>query len=500
MPSRMPVVNGICSAPASRIMARRSAGSLSGACWCAPPRWRSRGLTDLEHEAEADVERLQPLHLVAAQQAGVGVRQQALVERDRAAGCDVVDRAARGRARRASADTSGRRAPACRRGTSAPRCSRARGRRGSRRAPPRAASSTRRARPGSLRKVQYEQRSRQRLVIGRKTFGEYVTVRPLRRVRTWPATARSAGVCSSGRASRCRACRSSIGTPASARSSAARPNGSMVPSCPTAISVCVIPSIAKRARAVRRQRRSGALIGTRRDASQGRPNRGSREASRVWAQAGTTACAVSLLRRGRTQAAERSRIRRTRTARAPSSSRWSATKLRTRSSSQASKIGAQRLTSASHSSAGKGPMLAFGQRGVVEGRFDLARIEIGDQLVDGVDEALELRRPHGVREEVAVQGAAQQRLVDVDAAGRSAAAPTSARGGAVRRSSRASCAPAARRRRRATRNQRVLIGSQVGPSNRAESGRRSASSRTCASCVGAERGQIVRPSSSSAPG
>ena len=93
-------------------------------------------------------------------------------------------------------------------------------------------------------------------------------------------------------------------------------------------------------------------------------------------------------------------------------------KLRTRSSSQASKIGVQRLSSASQSSGGKGPMLAFGSVDVVEAGLDLARIQVGDELVHGVHEALELRRPHGVREEVAVEGAAQQRLVDLDAAGR----------------------------------------------------------------------------------
>src|SRR6058998_3141274 len=47
MPTRMPVVKGICSSPASRIIARRSAGSLSGALWCAPPRSRKRDLARL---------------------------------------------------------------------------------------------------------------------------------------------------------------------------------------------------------------------------------------------------------------------------------------------------------------------------------------------------------------------------------------------------------------------------------------------------------------------
>ena len=45
MPMRMPDVKGTASSPASRIVSRRAAGSLSGEPWCACPFSSSRGET-----------------------------------------------------------------------------------------------------------------------------------------------------------------------------------------------------------------------------------------------------------------------------------------------------------------------------------------------------------------------------------------------------------------------------------------------------------------------
>ena len=55
MPMRMPVVNGICSLPASAIVLSRRAGTLSGARSCAMPGASSRSETRLEHEPHAHV-------------------------------------------------------------------------------------------------------------------------------------------------------------------------------------------------------------------------------------------------------------------------------------------------------------------------------------------------------------------------------------------------------------------------------------------------------------
>ena len=76
MPIRIPVVNGTPSLPASSIVFSRSAGTLSGAL---PRRMRRRQLRAraLQHQAQAGIAHPQPFDPVGAQQAGIGMRQQA---------------------------------------------------------------------------------------------------------------------------------------------------------------------------------------------------------------------------------------------------------------------------------------------------------------------------------------------------------------------------------------------------------------------------------------
>ena len=74
----------------------------------------------LEHQPHADVHGRSRAISSRRQDAGVGVRQEPVLERDLAGARDVVA-VSRARARRASRDMPGTRAPACRRGTSAPR-------------------------------------------------------------------------------------------------------------------------------------------------------------------------------------------------------------------------------------------------------------------------------------------------------------------------------------------------------------------------------------------
>src|SRR5438093_7694943 len=94
---------------------------------------------------------------------------------------------------------------------------------------------------GSLRKVQYVQRSRQRLVIGRNTLGEKVTVRPHARSRTAPAVASSSAV-SSGAASRATASSRVSSSPASALESASRSASRAATAPPEANSGMKVPS------------------------------------------------------------------------------------------------------------------------------------------------------------------------------------------------------------------------------------------------------------------
>ncbi len=86
MPTRMPVVNGIDSRPASSSTRSRTSGSLSGL-----PKWAPPGLLEdpprgrLEHHPHARGDRLEALQLGPAHHAGVEVRQQpgALEDGDR---------------------------------------------------------------------------------------------------------------------------------------------------------------------------------------------------------------------------------------------------------------------------------------------------------------------------------------------------------------------------------------------------------------------------------
>src|SRR6266852_1326665 len=94
---------------------------------------------------------------------------------------------------------------------------------------------------GSLRKVQYVQRSRQRLVTGRNTLGEKVTVRPQARSRTAPAVAISS-VASSGVASRPSASARVSSSPASGFRSASRSASRAATAPPRASSGMEVPS------------------------------------------------------------------------------------------------------------------------------------------------------------------------------------------------------------------------------------------------------------------
>jgi hypothetical protein len=64
---------------------------------------------------------------------------------------------------------------------------------------------------------------------------------------------------------------------------------------------------------------------------------------------------------------------------------------------------------------GEGADTGVRQRRIVEGDVDLGRIDRCEQIANGGDERVELRGPDDVRVEMAIEGAAQERLVDVDA-------------------------------------------------------------------------------------
>ena len=67
IPIRIPVVNGMASFPASSIIASRSSGFLSGALACGHPRLAEPLARVLEHESEAHVHLLEPLHVARGQ-------------------------------------------------------------------------------------------------------------------------------------------------------------------------------------------------------------------------------------------------------------------------------------------------------------------------------------------------------------------------------------------------------------------------------------------------
>ena len=93
IPIRIPLVNGIRSSPASSIVSRRRAGSLSGEAQCGPPFAESRSARRLEHDPHRGGDRPQRSELVAAHHARVEVRQQAgLLEHEPRDAAEVLDR------------------------------------------------------------------------------------------------------------------------------------------------------------------------------------------------------------------------------------------------------------------------------------------------------------------------------------------------------------------------------------------------------------------------
>ncbi len=93
MPIRIPVVKGMRSSPASRIVSSRTAGRLSGEPKCGPPRSESRSDARLEHDPLRRRHLAQRRELVARHHARVRVRQQpGLVEHEAAHPHEVLDR------------------------------------------------------------------------------------------------------------------------------------------------------------------------------------------------------------------------------------------------------------------------------------------------------------------------------------------------------------------------------------------------------------------------
>ena len=93
MPMRIPLVNGIASSPASRIVSRRLAGTLSGDAQCGPPFAESRSAvvsSMIPIDAETGRRRLE---LSAGHDTGVQVRQQARLREDEPrAALEVLER------------------------------------------------------------------------------------------------------------------------------------------------------------------------------------------------------------------------------------------------------------------------------------------------------------------------------------------------------------------------------------------------------------------------
>jgi hypothetical protein len=58
---------------------------------------------------------------------------------------------------------------------------------------------------------------------------------------------------------------------------------------------------------------------------------------------------------------------------------------------------------------GEGADAGVGERRIVEGDVDLGRIDWREQIADGGDERVELRRPDDMRVAMAIEGAAQER-------------------------------------------------------------------------------------------
>ena len=93
IPMRIPLVNGIRSSPASRIVSRRRAGILSGEAQCGPPAGREPLRGRLEHDPHRGRDRPERLELRARHHARVEVRQEArLLEHEAGAAREVLER------------------------------------------------------------------------------------------------------------------------------------------------------------------------------------------------------------------------------------------------------------------------------------------------------------------------------------------------------------------------------------------------------------------------
>ena len=93
IPMRIPLVNGIASSPASRIVSRRRAGSLSGEAQCGPPFAAEPLGRRLEHDPHRGGDGPEQLELGAGHHAGVQVREQpGLVEDEPRAALEVLER------------------------------------------------------------------------------------------------------------------------------------------------------------------------------------------------------------------------------------------------------------------------------------------------------------------------------------------------------------------------------------------------------------------------
>ena len=131
MPSRMPVVNGMRSSPASRDHRQTARRLLVGRMMVRHAARAQARARALEHQTEADVDRAQPCISSGESTPGVGVRQEAGGEGHLAGLVDVVDRRRVPDAPRGSAIARERGLRACRRGTRALLCSPGRGARSS---------------------------------------------------------------------------------------------------------------------------------------------------------------------------------------------------------------------------------------------------------------------------------------------------------------------------------------------------------------------------------
>ena len=116
MPIRIPLVNGIASSPASRIVSSRAAGTLSGEAQCGPPFSDSRSDDRLEHDPHRRRHGPEQLELGPAHHARIQVRKQpGLVEHAAGAVREVLDRRCEAELARAPRAPPGSAAPACRR-------------------------------------------------------------------------------------------------------------------------------------------------------------------------------------------------------------------------------------------------------------------------------------------------------------------------------------------------------------------------------------------------